>query len=122
MSSSCCVETAINLDDYEEPRPHSATTLNICGLSQGLKDIMSGEGEAPSKVAIGITFGNSYSSIASTVTGDAVVIANEEGDRQIPSFLSYVEGEEFHGAQAKAQAVRNPSNTVAYFRDFLGKK
>ena len=43
------------------------------------------------KVAIGISFGNSYSSIAHTTgEGRAEVIANELGDRQIPSFLSYV--------------------------------
>lgn len=72
--------------------------------------------------AIGISFGNSNSSIAYTsVDGKAEVIANEEGDRQIPSILSYVEGEEFHGTQAKTQFARNSQNTVAYFRDFLGK-
>ena len=49
------------------------------------------------------------------------MIANEEGDRQIPSILSYVDGEEFQGTQAKAQLVRNAKNTVAYFRDFLGQ-
>lgn len=43
-------------------------------------------------------------------------------DRQIPSILSYIDGEEFHGTQAKAQLVRNSNNTVAYFRDFLGKR
>lgn len=43
-------------------------------------------------------------------------------DRQIPSMLSYIEGEEFQGTQAKAQLVRKPKNTVAYFRDFLGKE
>ncbi|KAF2021921.1 chaperone protein dnaK [Aaosphaeria arxii CBS 175.79] len=75
------------------------------------------------KVAIGISFGNSYSSIAFT-TGDgkAEVIANEDGDRQIPSILSYVEGEELHGSQAKSQLIRNSKNTVAYFRDFLGQE
>lgn len=84
---------------------------------------MSAEEEQPSRVAIGISFGNSYSSIASTVGGgDAKVIANEEGDRQIPSILAYVEGEEFHGTQAKSQLVRNSKNTVAGFRDFLGKE
>ncbi|PNS15974.1 hypothetical protein CAC42_4375 [Sphaceloma murrayae] len=83
---------------------------------------MSESEELPSKVAIGISFGNSFSSIAyTTPEGKAEVIANEEGDRQIPSVLSYVEGEEFHGTQAKAQLVRNPKNTVAYFRDFIGK-
>ncbi|TKX19011.1 hypothetical protein C1H76_8901 [Elsinoe australis] len=83
---------------------------------------MSDGEEVPGKLAIGISFGNSYSSIAYTTSeGKAAVIANEEGDRQIPSVLSYVEGEEFHGTQAKAQLVRNPKNTVAYFRDFIGK-
>jgi len=91
--------------------------------------------------AIGIAFGNSNSSIAYTTIEDkAEVIANEEGgmlilsklcakssayslsDRQIPSVLSYVDGEEFHGTQAKAQLVRNSKNTVAYFRDFLGQE
>lgn len=35
--------------------------------------------------------------------------------------LSYIEGEEYHGTQAKSQLVRNSKNTVAYFRDYLGK-
>ena len=94
--------------------------------------------------AIGISFGNSNSSIAYTTgvrdelnllggrqicanyvtaqEGKAEVIANEEGDRQIPSFLSYIEGEEYHGTQAKSQLVRNSKNTVAYFRDYLGQE
>jgi molecular chaperone DnaK (HSP70) len=76
-----------------------------------------------SPVVIGLSFGNAYSSIAFTSPSDgtAAVIANEEGDRQIPSILSYVSGEEFHGTQAKAQIIRNPRNTVAFFRDYLGK-
>ena len=43
-------------------------------------------------------------------------------DRQIPAFLSYVDGEEYTGQQAKAQLIRNSKNTVAYFRDFLGQE
>ncbi|KAK3072883.1 hypothetical protein LTS18_014548, partial [Coniosporium uncinatum] len=81
------------------------------------------EDETPSRQQpIGLSFGNSYSSIAYTTgEGKAEVIANEDGDRQIPSILAYVEGEEFHGNQAKAQLVRNSDNAVAYFRDFLGQ-
>jgi molecular chaperone DnaK (HSP70) len=83
----------------------------------------SSEPNQTTRVAIGISFGNTNSSIAYTTAteGKAEVIANEEGDRQIPSILSYVSGEEFQGTQAKAQMVRNPKNTIAYFRDFLGK-
>ncbi|KAJ6783514.1 hypothetical protein PWT90_02045 [Aphanocladium album] len=73
------------------------------------------------RVVLGITFGNSNSSIAYTVDDKAEVIANEDGDRQIPTVLSYVDGDEYYGAQAKAFLVRNPNNTIAYFRDFLGK-
>ncbi|KAK3114780.1 Hsp70 protein that interacts with Zuo1p [Teratosphaeriaceae sp. CCFEE 6253] len=84
------------------------------------------EVQYPPRTAIGLSFGNSYSSIAHTpADGDSnstAVIANEEGDRQIPSILTYVAGEEFQGTQAKAQLVRNPRNTIAYFRDLLGKQ
>ncbi|KAF2146363.1 uncharacterized protein K452DRAFT_219699 [Aplosporella prunicola CBS 121167] len=84
---------------------------------------MSADETSPQRVAIGISFGNSYSSIAWTSgEGKAEVIANEEGDRQIPTILSYVSGEEFQGTQAKSQLVRNPKNTVAYFRDFIGQE
>ncbi|KAF2861465.1 heat shock 70 kd protein cognate 1 [Piedraia hortae CBS 480.64] len=74
------------------------------------------------RTVIGIAFGNSYSSIAYISDDKAEVIANEEGDRQIPSILSYVEGDEVHGTQAKAQVVRNPRNTIAFFREFIGKR
>lgn len=80
------------------------------------------EGATSMRTVIGLAFGNTNSSIAYTGSdGKVEVIANEEGDRQIPSILSYVSGEEFQGTQAKAQLVRNPRNTVAFFRDFLGK-
>ncbi|KAI0130184.1 Hsp70 protein-domain-containing protein [Xylariales sp. AK1849] len=73
------------------------------------------------RCAIGLTFGNSYSSIACTIDDSPVVIANEDGDRQIPTILSYVDGEEYTGIQAKAFLVRNPKNTAVSFRDFLGQ-
>ncbi|CAK7223099.1 Hsp70 protein that interacts with Zuo1p [Sporothrix bragantina] len=73
------------------------------------------------RVAIGISFGNSNSSIAYTFDDRVEVIANEDGDRQIPTVLSYVDGEEYYGQQAKNFLVRNPKNTVAYFKDLLGR-
>ncbi|KAI5286298.1 Hsp70 protein that interacts with Zuo1p [Ascosphaera acerosa] len=72
--------------------------------------------DSAERCAIGITIGNSNSSIAHTnAEGKAEAIANEEGDRHIPSILSYVDGEEYHGTQAKHQLIRNADNTVAYF-------
>lgn len=43
-------------------------------------------------------------------------------DRQIPTCLSYVDGEEYTGNQAKAFLVRNAKNTVTAFKDFLGQE
>ncbi|KAI0401604.1 Hsp70 protein-domain-containing protein [Xylaria palmicola] len=81
-----------------------------------------GAGVSPEdRCAIGISFGNSYSSIACTIDDSPVVIANEDGDRQIPTVLSYVDGEEYTGNQGKALLVRNPKNTVVAFKDFLGQ-
>ncbi|GMF07072.1 unnamed protein product [[Candida] boidinii] len=69
---------------------------------------------------IGIAFGNSTSSISITRDGKVEVIANPDGDRFIPSALSYVGDDEYHGAQAVAQLVRNPRSTIVNFRDFIG--
>ncbi|EGW35634.1 uncharacterized protein SPAPADRAFT_58845 [Spathaspora passalidarum NRRL Y-27907] len=72
---------------------------------------------------IGITFGNSTSSIAvATQDGKVDVIANPDGDRFIPSALSYVGGDEYHGTQAEARLIRNPDSTIVNFRDFIGKQ
>ncbi|ANB13842.1 Ssz1p [Sugiyamaella lignohabitans] len=69
---------------------------------------------------IGLAFGNTTSSIAIEKDGKVELIANQDGDRAIASVISYVGSDEYHGAQAKAQLIRNAKNTVAYFRDFLG--
>lgn len=74
------------------------------------------------ETVIGLTFGNTTSSIAFTKDGKVAVIANQDGDRAIPSVISYTGSDEWHGAQGKAQLTRNPKNTVTNFRDFIGKK
>jgi hypothetical protein len=73
--------------------------------------------------ALGIAFGNSTTQIAfNSRTGLPECLANEDGERQIPSTLSYAAGEEYHGGQAKSQLVRNSANTIISFRDWLGHK
>ncbi|CAB4252367.1 similar to Saccharomyces cerevisiae YHR064C SSZ1 Hsp70 protein that interacts with Zuo1p (a DnaJ homolog) to form a ribosome-associated complex that binds the ribosome via the Zuo1p subunit [Maudiozyma barnettii] len=70
---------------------------------------------------LGISFGNTSSSIAYiNPKNDVDVIANPDGERAIPSVLSYVGEDEYHGGQALQQLVRNPTNTIVNFRDFIG--
>mgnify|MGYP001244422713 FL=1 len=71
---------------------------------------------------VGISFGNVSSSIAIVKQdnkGTVEVIANQDGERTIPSALSYKGDDEYHGGQAIQQLVRNPKNTIINFRDFL---
>lgn len=74
------------------------------------------------ETVLGISFGNTSSSIAFQKDSKVQVIANQDGDRFIPSVISYVNGVEFHGLPAKNQLIRNPKNTIANFRDFLGEQ
>lgn len=102
--------------------PYSERIQHHARRTATMSDESNGVLTPDEQYSIGISFGNSNSSIAHiSGEGKVEVIANEDGDRQIPSILSYVDGEEYHGTQAKAQLVRNSKNTVAYFRDYLGK-
>lgn len=69
---------------------------------------------------IGLAFGNTTTSIAYIKEGVVEVIANPDGDRDIPSMLAYAHEDEFHGVQAKQQLIRNAANTIGYFRDLVG--
>ncbi|KAI8809520.1 Hsp70 protein-domain-containing protein [Cladochytrium replicatum] len=80
-------------------------------------------GEAPVRSFIGVSFGTFNSSIA--IIGKAWstdVIANEDGDRNIPSYVAFTSHEELAGSQAKVQAISNMRNTVVQFRSLLGKR
>jgi molecular chaperone DnaK (HSP70) len=74
-------------------------------------------------VYIGISYGNTTSSIAApSKDGNGVeVIANPDGERAIPSALAYIGSDEYNGGQAIAHLVRNPKNTIINFRDYLGQ-
>jgi heat shock protein 1/8 len=54
--------------------------------------------------------------------GHFSVIANADGDRQIPCVVGFSSDEEFCGTQALHQALRNPKNTLEGFRNLIGKK
>ncbi|KAG6907627.1 hypothetical protein DXG01_008163 [Tephrocybe rancida] len=92
------------------------------------KTVPNGSAEAPAEVSslpaiVGINFGNSYSSIAVfTKEGLAECIANEDGERQIASAISFFGEEIYIGNQATHQLVKNSKNTIVGFRNLLGKK
>ncbi|GAA5855663.1 hypothetical protein JCM9279_003296 [Rhodotorula babjevae] len=83
------------------------------------------EPQTPIKQApglLGLNFGQSFSSVAIIdKEGLADCIANDDGERQIASALSFSGTEEYYGVPARVQLVRNPKNTILAFRNLLGK-
>ena len=72
---------------------------------------------------VGIDLGTTNSCVAVMEGGEAVVIANAEGNRTTPSVVAFTkDGERLVGAVAKRQAVTNPQNTVFSIKRFMGRR
>ncbi len=70
---------------------------------------------------IGIDLGTTNSCVAVMEGGDAVVIANAEGNRTTPSVVAFSkDGERMVGQVAKRQAVTNPDRTVSSIKREMG--
>lgn len=76
----------------------------------------------PSTIVVGINFGQTASSVSLiNKDGSADCIANDDGERQIPSVVSYSGAQVYIGNPARLQLVRNQANTIVGFRNLLGK-
>jgi len=70
---------------------------------------------------IGIDLGTTNSCVAVMEGGEAVVIANAEGNRTTPSVVAFAkDGERLVGQVAKRQAVANPDNTIISIKRDMG--
>ena len=78
------------------------------------------EANIMSKV-IGIDLGTTNSCVAVMEGGDAVVIANAEGNRTTPSVVAFSKsGERMVGQVAKRQAITNPERTISSIKREMG--
>ena len=70
---------------------------------------------------IGIDLGTTNSCVAVMEGGEAVVIANAEGNRTTPSVVAFSKtGERMIGQVAKRQAITNPDRTIASIKLEMG--
>ena len=71
--------------------------------------------------AIGIDLGTTNSCVAVMEGGEAVVIANAEGNRTTPSVVAFSkDGERMVGQVAKRQAITNPDRTISSIKREMG--
>ncbi|ORZ35414.1 heat shock protein Hsp70-6 [Catenaria anguillulae PL171] len=79
--------------------------------------------EARDEITVAFSIGSEYSTftlLPKEAGARGEIIANEDGERQIPSVVAIAGTEEIAGTAAKAQAIRNIQGTAKHFFPLIG--
>jgi len=82
-----------------------------------------GEATAPHqhKLAAGIDLGTTNSLVATVKSGEALTLANEDGQHLLPSVVQYQKDSIVVGSAAQLAAASDPHNTISSVKRFMGR-
>jgi len=75
-----------------------------------------------SDIILGIDLGTTYTCFGIYKDGKVEIICNEQGNRTLPSYVSFTDEERYIGETAKAMSGQNAKNTVYDAKRLIGRK